>query len=210
MKSPYFLSFEQFRSAPREGRLAAMLAHLPKRPPTAAEAQAEQEVAKTKAEWESWPEPRYFSGPHLRALGKQDLLKKSLAEVDDRWYYDKAVEKGLIVPPQVEPKIQQELDDLVPDPKEKMKQLQKHGTLDSLKREKVNEDQAFLDRLSVEDAALDYVENGMGRFYFRRHWAKHRDPVALGQWLTTHDYAVPVADVLVELDRLAQGGPWTQ
>jgi len=130
-------------------------------------------------------------------------------EIDDRWYYDKAVEKKWIVPPKVEPDIKKELDDLVPDPKQKFKELAKHGTMDPLKREKVNED-VDLQKLSIEDAALDYVENGCGRFYFKRHWLKHRDPAEVGRWLLAHDYDTPVGDVMVELDRLAQSAPWTQ
>jgi hypothetical protein len=57
----------------------------------------------------------------------------------------------------------------------------------------------------VEDAALDYVEQILGRRYFREHWArlsavaKH---VSVEAWLTRTRRTAPVDAVLRELNRL--------
>ncbi len=54
-----------------------------------------------------------------------------------------------------------------------------------------------------EDAALDFVEAVVGRFYFVSRWKTQRDPAALAAWLSSHGYANDSGAVLAELDQLA-------
>lgn len=61
---------------------------------------------------------------------------------------------------------------------------------------------------AVSDAAADYVENAVGRFYFKQHWAKVRDQAAVTEWLRRYSYDADPASVVAELDRLAAAGDW--
>lgn len=65
--------------------------------------------------------------------------------------------------------------------------------------------------LDTEDAALDFIEQIVGRHYFTQNWPRFfpkEDEVAL--WLTQHpEYQTDAAKVLAKIDQLAkQGERW--
>lgn len=233
LKDPYFFSFAQFLAMPREGRFLAALRRLPARPLTPDEVAAQVKVDEAKSKLERFdlvhllqdpsqvetlgPKLRRIWGGYAEAVREQKTLLLALRTDHQRWIYDQAVKAGVIVPPQSIPDPRGDLEKTEKkERKAKVRELQKE--VDALLpaagvRESIPEaDEIDAHLLSVpdavEDAALDYVENAVGRFFFPQHWALHRNPQKLGEWLAEQGYAVDTDLVLAELDRLATEGAW--
>lgn len=219
LKEPYFFSFAQFLAAPREGKFLAALRRLPSRPLTPDEVAAQTKVDEARAQLQRFgvtEEPG--TGTRLRskwdrydeAKLEQAVLLQALRTDHQRWVYDQAVKAGLIVPPQSIPDPRGDLE----KEEEKERKAKAREAADKLLPECLQEAEALpleLEQIpdAVEDAALDYVENAIGRFYFKKHWALHRNPRKLADWLAEQGYAVDTDLVLAELDRIAQLPAWS-
>lgn len=229
LKEPYFFSFAQFLAAPREGKFRAALARLPARPLTPDELAAQTKVDEAGTQLERFGLTPGMSRPegerlgrvwdrYTKAVAEQKALQLALRTDQQRWIYDQAVKDGIIVPPQSIPdprgdlekteekerkaaarEARKEADKLLPDPSG----LRESGP------EAVEIDQLLPIPDAVEDAALDYVENAVGRFYFPQHWELHRNPQKLGEWLAEQGYTVDTDLVLAELDKIALLPAWT-
>lgn len=230
VNDPFFFSFAQFLAAPRTGKLLDALRRLPERPLTPDELAAQVKVDEATAQLKrfgltsllSHPEEgRYLRGRlrrvwdrYQQAIREQYTLQKALQTDQQRWVYDEAVKAGVIVPPQivVDPRGDLEKEE-EKERRAKARELQKQQTqqpampkLESARSIVENEMEIVPD--AVEDAALDYVENAVGRFYFRDHWKLHRNPGKLAEWLAEQGYSVDTDLVLRELDRLAAEPAW--
>ncbi len=62
-----------------------------------------------------------------------------------------------------------------------------------------------LDDPGVQDAAYDYAENIIGRFFFDDNWSHMRDPSAVTTWVSRFHPEVDPEAVLAELDAMALG-----
>lgn len=58
---------------------------------------------------------------------------------------------------------------------------------------------------AVQDAAYDYAENVIGRFFFDDNWAHMRDPLKVTEWVNHFHPGVAPEAVLAELDAMALG-----
>ena len=62
-----------------------------------------------------------------------------------------------------------------------------------------------LDDPLVQDAAYDYAENVIGRFFFDDNWSHMRDPAAVALWVSQFHPDTDPNAVLAELDAMALG-----
>ncbi len=213
--TPFFMSFAQFLAAPRTGKLLDELRRLPKRPLTPDEVLAANEIEEAKAALRvagidhvpsNQGQAHYLKGNkakiwrrYQQAWENWSALQSVMRESQQRWIYNEAVKSGVIISPTIEPDPVGEIEK-----SEKKADREKQAEADKLLPESVEAPDSF----SVEDAALDYAENAMGRFYFAEHWAKHRNLASVTTWLKNHDYLADPVAVLEELDRIAQSGLW--